>query len=57
MSHKHNWRTNFIVIDFVDHVSGMICDCGETLTQDEVEDIVNKHIKIQDILLAKAHRE
>ncbi len=35
MTHEHDWKTK---------ISGMICDCGASLSQDEVEDIVNKHL-------------
>lgn len=38
--HRHNWHTRYIVIDCIDTISGMECECGEILEQDEVESIV-----------------
>ncbi len=43
--HTHQWRTRYITRDFVDFASGMQCDCGETLHQDQVEEIVNAQSK------------
>lgn len=41
MQHEHNWYSRFIIIDGVDVLSGMRCDCGQVIRQDVVEDAVN----------------
>jgi hypothetical protein len=41
--HIHVWITRYIIIHETDVASGMICECGEILRQDEVEDYVNKY--------------
>lgn len=40
--HMHEWKTRYIQIHFEDYISGMECECGEILDQDEVERIVNQ---------------
>lgn len=42
-SHLHEWSTFYKTINGVDCASGMICECGEKLTQDEVEQYVNEY--------------
>lgn len=40
--HTHKWVTRYIeLLDNVTGASGMQCECGATLTQDEVEGIIN----------------
>lgn len=39
--HIHKWRTRYVTIESVDCASGMVCDCGAKLRQDEVEDMIN----------------
>lgn len=42
MKHVHEWKTNYLTINHVDCASGMSCNCGKTLSQDEVEDLLNE---------------
>ncbi len=44
MTHEHSFRTRMIGLDDWaghDYISGMVCDCGQVLSQDEIEDILN----------------
>lgn len=41
-THKHFWNPRFVTIDGVDCISGMSCECGQTIDQYQVEDIINK---------------
>lgn len=39
--HCHHWLTAYITINGVDCASGMKCECGEALTQDKIENLIN----------------
>ncbi len=36
--HRHEYKTRIITIHHVDCASGMECECGRALSQDEVEE-------------------
>ena len=44
--HKHRWRTRHVAIEGVDCASGMACECGGVLDQDEVEELVGFALSI-----------
>lgn len=47
--HEHKWTTRYVIYEWNDYIQGMECKCGETLEQDEIEDIVNKAYELKDI--------
>ena len=44
--HFHKWKTQYKTINYVDCPSGMVCDCGKTLSQDETEDYINEYQRV-----------
>jgi hypothetical protein len=40
--HKHEWKTRYVTFEYrYECASGMVCDCGEIIEQDEVEALLN----------------
>jgi Lar family restriction alleviation protein len=49
--HKHSWKTRYLEVDGKDWSSGMECECGATIHQNDVEEIVNNSPAIANTLL------
>lgn len=47
--HIHEWQTKYVQIEGYSVGSGMECDCGALLQQDDVEDNINHYEKLKAI--------
>jgi len=63
MGHRHEWQTKYVTIRDVDCASGMYCECGVELWQDDVvgainvlEDIAYGPCLVNDVNAARARQ-